>query len=172
SGGYRHESDKVPAYQLSFIRRFFWLLKMTYSPRGVGWSFKVGFNACTSFADLTSSLDRPRILLFLLTRASFIIWRLGWLFSHYLLLEIATLYTYCSPVLLSGASVTSQGYTVQCLNVAVVFFQSYAIITCIHCALAILAVGTNLDEPQTWPQPFGHWKNAHTIRKFWGCVKA
>lgn len=130
---------------------------MTYSPRGVGWSFKA--------ENSVIPVDPRRK-----TRASFIIWRLGWLFSHYLLLEIAILYTYCSPVLLSGASVTSQGYTVQCLNVAVVFFQSYAIITCIHCALAILEVGTNLDEPQTWPQPFGHWKNAHTIRKFWGKV--
>ena len=37
---FRHESDKVPAYQLSFIHRFFWLMKIP--PRGIGWSFKVG----------------------------------------------------------------------------------------------------------------------------------
>ncbi|KAI6149742.1 hypothetical protein BKA82DRAFT_4132842 [Pisolithus tinctorius] len=154
---YRHESDKVPAYQLSFIRRFFWLFKMTCSPRGVGWSFK---------AENSVIPVDPRHR----TRASFIIWRLGWLFSHYFLLEVATLYTYCNPVLLSGASVTWRGYIVQCLDSAVAYFRSYAIITCIHCALAILAVGTNLDEPQAWPQPFGHWKNAYTIRKFSGKV--
>ena len=35
---FRHESDKVPAYQLPYIQRFFWL--MSISPRGIGWSFK------------------------------------------------------------------------------------------------------------------------------------
>jgi len=36
---FRHESDKVPAYQLPFVQRFFWVLSIF--PRGIGWSFKV-----------------------------------------------------------------------------------------------------------------------------------
>ncbi|KAI6024222.1 hypothetical protein EDC04DRAFT_3117112 [Pisolithus marmoratus] len=152
---YRHEADKVPAYQLPFIQRYFWLFKMTNSPRGIGWSFKVE-------SSLIPVDARHR------TRASFIASRIRWLFSHYLLLEAATLYTRCNPVFLSKASVTSQGYILQCLNVAAIPCQLYATLTCVHCALAILAVGANLDEPQAWPQPFGHWKNAYTVRKFWG----
>ncbi|KAI6120519.1 hypothetical protein EV401DRAFT_2262581 [Pisolithus croceorrhizus] len=154
---YRHESDKVPAYRLPFIQRFFWLLKMIYSPRGIGWSFK---------AENSIVPVDPRHR----TRASSIASRLRWLLSHYLLLDAATLYMRCNPALLSGASVTSQGYIIQCLNVAVAFCQSYAILTCIHCVLAVLAVSANFDQPQAWPQPFGHWKNAYTIRKFWGKV--
>ncbi|KAI6122536.1 hypothetical protein EV401DRAFT_1858788 [Pisolithus croceorrhizus] len=150
---YRHEADKVPAYQLPFIQRYFWLFKMTNSPRGIGWSFK---------SSLIPVDPRHR------TRASFIASRLQWLFSHYLLLEAATLYTRCNPVFLSEASVTSQGYVLQCLNVAAIPCQLYALLTCVHCTLAVLAVGANLDEPQAWPQPFGHWKNAYTVRKFWG----
>ena len=34
---FRHEADKVPAYQLSFAGRFFWLNSILY--RGIGWSF-------------------------------------------------------------------------------------------------------------------------------------
>ena len=34
---FRHETDKVPAYRLSFVGRFFWLLSISY--RGIGWSF-------------------------------------------------------------------------------------------------------------------------------------
>ncbi|KAI6111862.1 hypothetical protein EDD16DRAFT_1606446, partial [Pisolithus croceorrhizus] len=152
---YRHEADKVPAYQLPFIQRYFWLFKMTNSPRGIGWSFKAE-------SSLIPVDPRHR------TRASFIASRLQWLFSHYLLLEAATLYTRCNPVFLSEASVTSQGYVLQCLNVAAIPCQLYALLTCVHCTLAVLAVGANLDEPQAWPQPFGHWKNAYTVRKFWG----
>ncbi|KAI6044230.1 hypothetical protein EDC04DRAFT_419058 [Pisolithus marmoratus] len=154
---YRHELDKVPASQLSFMQRIFWLLKMTYSPRGIGWSFK---------AENSVVPVDPRHR----TRTSFIVSRLRWFLSHYLLLEVATIYANCSPVLLSGASVTSQGYIMQCFNVAMAFSQTYAIVTCIHCTLAIVAVGANLDEPQAWPQPFGHLKNGYTIRKFWGKV--
>lgn len=152
---YRHEADKVPASQLPFMQRYFWLFKMTNSPRGIGWSFKAE-------SSLIPVDPRHR------TRASFIASRLRWLFSHYLLLEAATLYTRCNPVFLSKASVASQGYILQCLNVAAIPCQLYAVLTCIHCTLAVLAVGANLDEPQTWPQPFGHWKNAYTVRKFWG----
>ncbi|KAI6016741.1 hypothetical protein EDC04DRAFT_2608338 [Pisolithus marmoratus] len=152
---YRHEADEVPAYRLSFIQRYFWLFNLSNSPRGVGWSFKAG----TSIIPVNSRHG---------TRASFIASRLRWLFSHYLLLEVATLYMRCNPVFLSKASVTSQGYILQCLNVAVIPCQLYAVLTCIHCVLAILAVGAGLDEPRAWPQPFGHWKNAYTVRKFWG----
>ncbi|KAI6013227.1 hypothetical protein EDC04DRAFT_3145391 [Pisolithus marmoratus] len=152
---YRHEADEVPVYRLSFIQRYFWLFNLSNSPRGVGWSFKAG----TSIIPVDSRHK---------TRASFIASRLRWLFSHYLLLEVATLYMRSNPVFLSKASVTSQGYILQCLNVAAIPCQLYAVLTCIHCVLAILAVGAGLDKPWAWPQPFGHWKNAYTVRNFWG----
>ncbi|KAI6013229.1 hypothetical protein EDC04DRAFT_2956196, partial [Pisolithus marmoratus] len=150
---YRHEADKVPAYQLPFIQRCFWLFKMINSQRGIGWSFQ---------ARSLVLVDRHHR-----TRASFIASRLRWLFSHYLLMEVAALYMRCNRVFLSKASVTSQGYILQCFNVAAIPFQLSEALICIHSALAILAVGAGLDEPQAWPQPFGHWKNAYTIRKFW-----
>ncbi|KAI6164408.1 hypothetical protein EDD17DRAFT_1474585 [Pisolithus thermaeus] len=153
---YRHESDKVPAYELPFMQRFFWSLNVVYSPRAIGWSF---MNSVVPV--------EPRHQ----TRASFIASRLRWLLSHYLLLDVATLYMRCNPVLSSRASIASQGYIMQCLNVAVACCQYYAMLTCMHCAAAVLAVGLNLSKPQAWPQLFGRWKDAYTIRKFWGCVK-
>ncbi|KAI6120488.1 hypothetical protein EV401DRAFT_1407067 [Pisolithus croceorrhizus] len=154
---YRHESDKVPAHQLPFIQRFIWVVKLVHSPRGIGFSF---------MAENSVVPVDPHHR----TRASFIASRLRWLLSHYLLWDAATLYMRCNPALFSGASFTSQGYIMQCLNVAVVFCKYYAYLTCIHCAAAVLAVIVNLNEPQAWPQPFGHWKDAYTIRKFWGKV--
>ncbi|KAI6112837.1 membrane bound O-acyl transferase family-domain-containing protein [Pisolithus sp. B1] len=154
---YRHELDKVPAYQLPFMQRFFWVLNMVYSPRAIGWSF---------MAENSVVPVDPRHQ----TRASFIASRLRWLLSHYLLLDVATLYMRCNPVLSSRASIASQGYIMQCLNVAVACCQYYAMLTCMHCVAAVLAVGLNLNKPQAWPQLFGRWKDAYTIRKFWGKV--
>ncbi|KAI6120485.1 hypothetical protein EV401DRAFT_1407107 [Pisolithus croceorrhizus] len=154
---YRHESDKVPAYELPFMQRFFWSLNVVYSPRAIGWSF---------MAENSVVPVEPRHQ----TRASFIASRLRWLLSHYLLLDVATLYMRCNPVLSSRASIASQGYIMQCLNVAVACCQYYAMLTCMHCAAAVLAVGLNLSKPQAWPQLFGRWKDAYTIRKFWGKV--
>ena len=34
----------------------------------------------------------------------------------------------------------------------------------------MVTVATNNSEPQAWPHPFGHWKDAYTIRRFWGYV--
>ncbi|KAI6013228.1 hypothetical protein EDC04DRAFT_718375 [Pisolithus marmoratus] len=128
---------------------------MSNSPRGVQWSFQAERSIIPVDA-------RHR------SRTSFIASRLRWFLSNYLLMEAATLYMRCNPVFLSKASVTSQGYILQCFNVAAIPCQLAAVLTCIHSALAILAVGAGLDEPQAWPQPFGHWRNAYTIRKFRG----
>lgn len=153
---YRHEMDDVP--------------------RGVRWSFRVGLRTCASFAVLISPFGKVKTSLIPVvpchrTRPSFIASRLRWLFSHYLLLEAATLYMRCNPVFLSKVSVTSQGYILQCLNVAAIPCQLYAALTCVHCMLAVLAVSTNFSEPQAWPKPFGQWKDAYTVRRFWGCVR-
>ena len=40
----RHESDKLPAYQLPFIQRYAWVSSIT--PRGIGWSFGVSRTLC------------------------------------------------------------------------------------------------------------------------------
>jgi len=48
--------------------------------------------------------------------------------------------------------------------------QLYAGFTCFHSVLAVVAVGTGLHEPRLWPGPFGRWKDAYTIRRFWEYV--
>ena len=42
---FRHEADKVPAYRLSFVGRFFWLTSILH--RGIGWSF-LASTGCTA----------------------------------------------------------------------------------------------------------------------------
>ncbi|KAI6035008.1 hypothetical protein F5J12DRAFT_8012 [Pisolithus orientalis] len=150
---YRHETDRVPAHQLSYIQRFFWI--MSISPRGIGWSFK---------ADHSVPPVEPHHL----TRRAFIASRLRRILVYYPLFEAAQLYIRCNPVFSSGAPLFSQGYLLGWLNTMAMPFRFYAGLNWIHSLAAVIAVGTALHEPQLWPVPFGKLKGAYTIRRFWG----
>lgn len=146
---FRHESDKVPAYQLPFVQRFFWVISI--SPRGIGWSFQD---------------DRP-IPVRHRTRVAFIVSCLRTTLTCYLLYDVACLYTRANPVFSTSASVASQGYVLRCLNIIAWWAQTYGSFQCGYSLVAAAAVATNLFEPSTWPQLFGYWKDAYTIRRFW-----
>ncbi|KAI6047546.1 hypothetical protein EDC04DRAFT_633642 [Pisolithus marmoratus] len=128
---YRHETDKVPTYQLPYIQRFFWLVSI--SQRGIGWSFGANHSI-------------PSVQPHHLTRKAFVTSRLRRVFVYYLIFEAIQLYIGCNPVFSSEAPLLSQGYFL----------------------VAVIAVGTTLHEPRSWPAPFGKWKDAYTIRRFWG----
>ncbi|KAL4069082.1 hypothetical protein J3A83DRAFT_3474598 [Scleroderma citrinum] len=148
---FRHESDKVPAYRLPFVQRFFWIASISH--RGIGWSFK---------DDHPIPVD-PRHR----TRRAFIISRLRTAFAFYWLFEAAHLYTRANPVFSTEASLALQGYILQCVNVIAFLSYPYAYLNCCHSLVAVVAVATNLSQPQTWPYLFGYWKDGYTIRRFW-----
>ena len=105
------------------------------------------------------------------TRMLFIASQLCWIFIHYLLFKAALLYTRCNAVFASTASLSSQGYLLQCLNMAVIPTQLHASLTCLHSVLAVVVVGTGLHEPRLWLGPFGCWKDAYTIWRFWEYIE-
>ncbi|KAL4079023.1 hypothetical protein J3A83DRAFT_4206387 [Scleroderma citrinum] len=149
---FRRESDKIPAYQLPFVQRYFWLINISH--RGIGWTFK---------DDRHIPVD-PRYH----TRGAFIVSRLLMALAYYCLFDVARLYTRANPVFSTGASLASQGYILRCLNIIAFSSHPYALIYITHCLCAVIAIAINLYEPPTWPHPFGHWKDAYTIRRFWG----
>ncbi|KAI6035007.1 hypothetical protein F5J12DRAFT_932230 [Pisolithus orientalis] len=150
---YRHETDEVPAYQLPYIQRFFWL--MSISPRGIGWSFK---------ADHSVPSVEPHHL----TRGAFVTSRLRRTFAYYLLFETAHLYIRCNPVFSSEEPLFSQGYFLGWLNTVAIPGSVYAGLNWTYSLSAVILVGSSLHEPRSWPVPFGKWKDAYTIRRFWG----
>ncbi|KAG6328425.1 hypothetical protein ID866_10664 [Astraeus odoratus] len=152
---FHHISDKVPAHQLPFLRRFFWIMGTT--GRGIGWSFED--KHCIRPVDV-----RHR------TRASFVASRLRGIIVLYIVLDITHIYSLCNPVFLSGAPIAEQGYFVKCINFLVYFFTGYASLTIVYDIMAVVAVATNLYQPTLWPSPFGHVKDAYTIRRYWGRV--
>ncbi|KAI5988125.1 hypothetical protein EDC04DRAFT_2507158, partial [Pisolithus marmoratus] len=153
---YRHETDKVPAYQLPYSQRFFWL--MSISLRGIGWSFEANHSI-------------PAIEPHHLTRKAFVISRLHRIFVYFLLVEAGLLYFRCNPVFSSEAPLLSQGYFLGWINVTLLLWGTYAGLNRVYSVVVVIAVGTGLHEPRLWPPPFGKWKDAYTIRRFWGCSK-
>ncbi|KAG6329409.1 hypothetical protein ID866_9680, partial [Astraeus odoratus] len=102
------------------------------------------------------------------TRTSFVCLGLYRIFLHSLLFKATLWYTHCNPVFVSTASLGSQIYLLRCLNVSVVLSLFYTGLTSVYYATAIVAVGANIHEPSQWPDPFGYWKDAYTVRRFWG----
>ena len=49
---FRHERDHVAPEEMPFVRRVWWTLCLLHSPRGIGWSYKVGVVTFT-FRSLT-----------------------------------------------------------------------------------------------------------------------
>ena len=45
-----------------------------------------------------------------------------------------------------------------------------AFITTPYCLAALVSVGLGLSSPTLWPDMWGSWGNAYTIRRLWGCV--
>ena len=46
-----------------------------------------------------------------------------------------------------------------------------ALVSAIHNAVAFACVGLGRSSPTLWPDIWGRWQNAYTLRKFWGCVR-
>lgn len=95
--------------------------------------------------------------------------RLAW---YALLADIADAYVDLNPIFaLSGTqarSLRSQGPIMAFFNVVGYCTLSYTSLNMTYDVLAFLGVAAGLSEPKHWPVPFGRWRDAYTVRRFWG----
>ncbi|KIJ61449.1 hypothetical protein HYDPIDRAFT_96601 [Hydnomerulius pinastri MD-312] len=149
---FRHEKDKVPAHELPFLQRYIWVVCMCQCPRGVGWSFKVKNVPSVSARGRTSFVTRS------LLRAV----------AQYTIFEAALVYSRFNPAFTSSTRIASQLYLMRCLSVIAFVSQTYAGINFLYLLAAATTVATGFYEPSSWPDVFGHWRDAYTLRRFWG----
>ncbi|KAF9239285.1 membrane bound O-acyl transferase family-domain-containing protein, partial [Melanogaster broomeanus] len=150
---FRHEQDKVPAYELPFPQRYFWVVCMCQCPRGVGWSYK-------QVNHLPSASTRSRV--------SFVTWCLLRVVAQYTLLEAALIYSRYNPAFTSSATITAQPFFMRCMSVAAFVAQTYAAVNCLYFLAAAVTVAAGFYEPRSWPDVFGHWREGYTLGRFWG----
>ncbi|OCH92794.1 hypothetical protein OBBRIDRAFT_412427 [Obba rivulosa] len=142
--------------QIPFHKRVYWALCLDHSLRGVGWNWVV--------ANIPPPPKSPRW--------NFVREQLFRAVRCFLLLDLARSYMYLDPLFsLTGAdarSITSQGYALCCLNIIAWGYTPYGMVNLQYSLLADVHVGLSYSDSQDWPDPFGAWSDAYTIRCFWG----
>ncbi|OAX35914.1 hypothetical protein K503DRAFT_773019 [Rhizopogon vinicolor AM-OR11-026] len=132
-------------------KRFFDVICVPHSPRAIGWSHQV-----------KNIPPAPRQ-----SRRSFVLrstLRTAW---YVVLFETGRLYVWYRPAF-SSATIGGQGYVMHCIDAVVFIGLTYWPSNAIYFALAAGSVATGLYEPRMWPDLFGAWADAYTIRRFWG----
>ncbi|TFY67107.1 hypothetical protein EVJ58_g1852 [Rhodofomes roseus] len=153
---FRHERDYTAPDELPFLRRVHWALCIMNNPRGVGWNYQV------------ANVPPPPSE----SRWYFVRRRLRRAFYYYMLLDLIQCYEHQHPLFslrgTGGPSVTSQGYLLRPVDifarVASVAFE----LAMQHALFAAAMVTLGLSLPRDWPDIYGRWSDAYTVRRFWG----
>jgi hypothetical protein len=154
----QHELHQVeqqePISSFGLWTRFRWAVWLLLCPRGVGWTHE------------------PRLILPPhpnLTRMKFIQSRLISLIVVLIGSDIASIIVSNDP----GFSKHAPPFNQQSLlwrvrATALFFFRLRSTVTLHYYVAALISVGTTLSEPSLWPDFFGRWSEAYTVRRFWG----
>lgn len=102
------------------------------------------------------------------SRQEFVLSRLMSAARHFMWFDFAQFYIRHNPAYKSAAAFASQNFTRRILACSgyLVFYYCMGVI--IHSLMAALAVSCTSSEPSSWPNFFGKWEDAYTIRRFWG----
>ena len=62
------------------------------------------------------------------------------------------------------------GYLFRSWCLFVWLVMTYAILKMYYVLASIIAVGLGISVPEDWPDMFGNWSDAYTLRRLWGYV--
>ncbi|KAG0707909.1 membrane bound O-acyl transferase family-domain-containing protein [Suillus ampliporus] len=138
------------------VHRVWWkrLLDVVYvmhSPRGVGWNYQV--------TNIPAAPRQPRHLFAL--RSSVLA------AYHAVLFDVARLYIWYNPAF-SSATIGTRGYVARYADSAAFIGLTYCSLNAAYFAMAAGSVALGLHEPRMWPNLFGTWLDAYTVRRLWG----
>jgi hypothetical protein len=60
------------------------------------------------------------------------------------------------------------GQITDCISFVAQGTRAFAMLSMPAAIFGAISVATGLSEPQYWPKVFGHWRDAYTVRRFWG----
>ncbi|KAG2344223.1 hypothetical protein BDR05DRAFT_882776 [Suillus weaverae] len=149
---FRHQKQTQSAHELPWSKRFIWAAQLCGSPRGVGWNHQV------------KNLPEPTTK----SRQEFVLSRLMSAARHFVWFDLAQFYINNNPAYKSAAAFASQNFIRRILACSgyLVFYYCMGVI--VHSLIAALAVSCTSSKPSSWPNIFGKWEDAYTIRRFWG----
>ena len=63
---------------------------------------------------------------------------------------------------------SSQGYLMLPVNIVARFSSLVGMIAMQYSLVAAIFVAAGISQPRDWPEVYGHWSDAYTVRRFWG----
>ncbi|KZT01306.1 uncharacterized protein LAESUDRAFT_731292 [Laetiporus sulphureus 93-53] len=153
---FRHERDKIPPSEMSYARRVHWAFCIIFNFRGVGWTYQVA-NVPPRSSEGKWTFVRQKLLT---------------AFRWFLLVDFTQAYQRAHPLFSRQAadifSLATQGYVQRCINIFVRLSSPVALIGLQYALLAAIVVALGISEPGDWPDMYGRWSDAYTVRRFWG----
>ncbi|OAX40700.1 hypothetical protein K503DRAFT_687010 [Rhizopogon vinicolor AM-OR11-026] len=149
---FHRQKQTQSAHTLPWFEKFIWASELCASPRGVGWNHEV--------KNLPGHLTN--------SKKEFVLSRLMSAAKHYLWFDLAQFYVRHDPGFQSSAAFVSQTITRRVLGCAVYLVFQYCMGVVVHALIVIMVVSCTSSEPSSWPNAFGKWEDAYTIRRFWG----
>ncbi|GJE93178.1 membrane bound O-acyl transferase family-domain-containing protein [Phanerochaete sordida] len=155
---WQHETQSNVVAEMTLLPRVYNSACILVSLRGIGWN-----------QEIHHVPPRPTH-----TRLGFVVCRALRTLWHVLLADIAQTYIDLNPIFSlpehSFVSLRSQGTIWTMLSVVAYMTRAYCMLNIPYNFLAVVAVVLRVSEPKYWPVPFGRWKDAYTVRRFWGRV--
>ncbi|RPD61545.1 hypothetical protein L227DRAFT_562600 [Lentinus tigrinus ALCF2SS1-6] len=155
---YLRDADPSPLASRSFLARLYNSLRVIRNYRLIGWNTQI------------PSVPLP----FKGTRTQFLYHRVKQFLWSFVLTDFTESYVYpfyhlyvpgsTDPPLPTGFD----GLLLRSWNALVWLAMTYAILKMYYEAASLLAVGLGLSRPEDWPDMFGNWSDAYTIRRLWG----
>ncbi|RDB20664.1 Acetyltransferase sirH [Hypsizygus marmoreus] len=152
---FRHFKQTSPISDAPLWERVKWSLKLVAAMRGVGWNFEP-----TSVLPL-----KPTHL----TRRAFLISRLRWALFYLFAWDAIMLAERLNPCFVDGAPPLAEHAMVWRVCTMVQFaIWSTCMLNIAYTVMALVSVAAGFSEPSEWPQLFGSFGDAYTLRRFWG----
>jgi hypothetical protein len=87
---------------------------------------------------------------------------------YYMCFDLTQLYMRYDPAFKSFAAFASPMFARRVLACLTYVLCYYSMIVVVHALVVALAVSCTSAEPSSWPNLFGKWEDAYTIRRYWG----
>ncbi|KAJ8507018.1 hypothetical protein ONZ45_g10568 [Pleurotus djamor] len=154
----RAGGQKVSAVSLSFYSRFKWALHLLTSPRRVGWT-----------DEPTDVLPPPPKQKTNAAYAAYLLLQLG---INILLVDLVGTALNRFPLVFldpsRGDALYGFSWVYRSAYVALFGYCQYVTLSAAHTVWMLVLTATGRWEPSQFRPLFGSWKQAYTVRKFWG----
>ncbi|KAF9002703.1 membrane bound O-acyl transferase family-domain-containing protein [Cyathus striatus] len=152
----KDEKSETSISDASLKERLKWGLDLFFSIRGVGWKHEP-----TSRLRWIPSQASASKLKFIVHQ----LWRIA-IFAF--LVEILKLHSALNPYLQRGGPSFYEATWGWRMTILPTQMVTYVSLSQVQAILSIVFVVLGVSNPRDWPTLYGSWKDAYTVRRFWG----